>query len=44
MKIIEVILNSEESDEEEEDIMLKKKIYENLKAELYTIQKENKDK
>lgn len=38
MKIIEVILNEDESDEEEEDILLKKKNYEELKAELHLIQ------
>lgn len=32
MKIIEVILNNDESDEQEEDIGQKKKNYESLKA------------
>ena len=34
MKIIEVILNNDESDDEDQDFAQKKRIYETLKAEI----------
>ena len=44
MKIIEVILNAQDSDEEEQQIPLHKKIYENLKEQLFSFDSQIEEK